>query len=488
MIKITKIGITNYRAFFNSYQDPGDKYEMEIAGKNLLVYGENGSGKSSLFHALSDFFESAENAAMNIEENIFTEGEADLPEAKIAIHFIEKALYEGKETIQQLEFSRNAATTTGDTLLKEANKAFLSYREMLKTYFLAIHDKTQNPNLFDLFIEKLLSRITDEATNNQIKTVLQEIESDVVQFEQIVQDIIDSSEDITSDDTEQIRQEQKEKIEQKIKTFNESMTANLTDTIELVNQYLKQYFKVNIQVSLKNKDNYVQLDTNLNIQKVLLFDIEYFGKKLENKAYQMFLNEARLSALSVCLYLAAIKNDRPAMNNYKILFLDDIFIGLDMSNRLPLLEILKTEFADFQIFMTTYDRAWFETARQWFTNKAKKEWKFFEMYVDDFTNGFDTPVILETQTHLKKAAHYLAKHDYPACGSYLRKACEELLEKLLKPHYYKAEIKEGEERFKTTAKKLNALVVGLEAFCKEESLDYTDFSDLGLYKDALLNP
>jgi len=46
----------------------------------------------------------------------------------------------------------------------------------------------------------------------------------------------------------------------------------------------------------------------------------------------------------------------------KVLFLDDIFIGLDIANRLPLLSILENEFPEYQVFITSYDKPWFEHA------------------------------------------------------------------------------------------------------------------------------
>ncbi len=41
-----------------------------IEGKNLMVYGENGSGKSSLFTSLRDFLKSSVGK-IDVEENIF---------------------------------------------------------------------------------------------------------------------------------------------------------------------------------------------------------------------------------------------------------------------------------------------------------------------------------------------------------------------------------------------------------------------------------
>jgi len=60
------------------------------------------------------------------------------------------------------------------------------------------------------------------------------------------------------------------------------------------------------------------------------------------------------------------------------LFLDDIFIGLDIGNRLPLLDILEKEFPDYQIFVTTYDKPWFEHARGFLEQQSN--WKTLEFY------------------------------------------------------------------------------------------------------------
>ncbi|MBN3923584.1 hypothetical protein [Nostoc sp. NMS4] len=35
----------------------------------------------------------------------------------------------------------------------------------------------------------------------------------------------------------------------------------------------------------------------------------------------------------------------------KVLVLDDVLIGLDMSNRLPIIDILKDQFNDYQVFL-----------------------------------------------------------------------------------------------------------------------------------------
>ena len=67
-MKIKNIKLKNYRAFYG-------EYNIDVDGKNLLIYGENGSGKSSLYYALRDFFEASENQK-DINKNIFSDDES----------------------------------------------------------------------------------------------------------------------------------------------------------------------------------------------------------------------------------------------------------------------------------------------------------------------------------------------------------------------------------------------------------------------------
>jgi len=52
-MRITKIALKNFRAFYADHE-----IELGKRGRNLLVYGENGSGKSSLLKAIELFIDS----------------------------------------------------------------------------------------------------------------------------------------------------------------------------------------------------------------------------------------------------------------------------------------------------------------------------------------------------------------------------------------------------------------------------------------------
>lgn len=481
MIRITKISFSNYRAFFNDV-DKEEDYIIELQeGQNLLIYGENGSGKSSIFKGIKEFLYSADSS-IDITENIFTNGKLGLPPAELKITFSEKEENGSLNVKEELIWNKDGATTSGNTALIESNKAFLSYKDILNTYFLDGENPSENPNLFNLFVEILLSKVSDSSTGETFEDNLNEIEESVKTFEDAVAETMsepDSEEpDKTLGDTkgeEQIREDIREGILDKIRIFNDSVRFTIGETINEINYYLNEYFKCNIEISLVENYEFVTLNENNLLRKSLVFDYKYFNNDINDYAYSAILNEARLSALAICIYLAVVKQN--SYPDFKILFLDDIFIGLDNSNRKPLLDILLKDFKEFQIFITTYDRYWYELAKAY-----AKEWKCIEMYVgyNDKYN-IEYPVIFhENLDVFSKALKYFEAHDYYSAGNNLRKALEKHIEELV-PRTYLILENDLDGYFNQLLKYYT------DCNCSEV-IDSSLKEDLYIFKDILLNP
>jgi len=172
------------------------------------------------------------------------------------------------------------------------------------------------------------------------------------------------------------------------------------------------YFGANVKISLEFDKVEYQGRRKLSGSNIIL-NIDFFQKSIPQ--HQRFLNEARLSALAISLYLASIKVN-PLTGALKILVLDDLLIGLDMSNRLPLFEILKNHFIDvdkdnqFQIIMTIYDKVWYELVRNYF---GPGKCKYTEIYTKSLKyDDFEIPVIFNENGYLNRAKHYLTEKDY----------------------------------------------------------------------------
>jgi hypothetical protein len=209
------------------------------------------------------------------------------------------------------------------------------------------------------------------------------------------------------------------------------LRTTLDGIFQKLNEYLTDYFDLSLAVSYSLTPLTAPANNWRHIPTELRLVLTLNGKLVTHQSD--YLNEARLSALAICLYLAILKRN-PQLIDYKVLFLDDVFIGLDLTNRLPILDIIKNAFSEYQVFISTYDRHLYELAKRKFETETPDRWKSVELYVgkDLIDNQpVDRPILVVGESHFEKATQYLhdrVKPDYPASANYLRKALEELIQ------------------------------------------------------------
>ncbi|NOJ33087.1 hypothetical protein HLI24_00325 [Agrobacterium vitis] len=145
---------------------------------------------------------------------------------------------------------------------------------------------------------------------------------------------------------------------------------------------------------------------------------------------QVFLNEARLSALALAIYFAGrqvcaatLQVDTP-----RLIVLDDVLIGLDQSNRMPVLDLLTKHFKDWQVVLLTHDRVWFEMARAYQRrHKADKYWSYAKIHSDD--DPTKAPIVTSASSSaaadvLADGRKFLKQGHVNAAGNYARIAVE----------------------------------------------------------------
>jgi energy-coupling factor transporter ATP-binding protein EcfA2 len=428
MYWITKISIDNYKAF------PTAIKPIEITPLNhLLIYGENGSGKSSVYKAVRGFFRSSGKPAIPFELNEFSKNSGNINgtvELEISDTDIDGNI---NGTPSSYLFSSNPANSTHSIpvfQLADKLKGFLDYKAMLKAHFINVREGV-NPNIFNFLVREILSdsQIPNPAGGTGYVDLLPT-------YQRISDDITKNA--VTSKKHQNAIQE--------LLVFNSSLNTLLRDVFGLTNKYFKEYFKdPKISVDLKiSKIELIDIKGKKRLKEEIFFKISYAGTELP--LYHAFLNEARLSALAISIFFASIKVYPLAAVDLRVIFLDDVFIGLDNSNRIPLLRLLKDEFSEenFQLFISSYDKEWFELVKQWFAAENIK-YKPIEMYFDrdDDPATPDTSVIINAQSNFKKAEECFKTKDYAAAGTYLRKECEYIIKTLL-PETFKI-TKEGIE-------------------------------------------
>lgn len=409
-MKIKTIEINNYKAFYG-------KHKIAIDKKNVFIYGENGSGKSSLYYALKDFFQSSmEVINLTNVENIF------LPVHKKGNCFI-KVKFQPKpgelpNTVIDFELKTNSKTTNSatDTTIKDANhlKSFLTYKNLLDIHHLKKDDEI---DLFNLLVNGVLKHFKYTLTGG-------------IEFGELWQNVLDLLELQTG--TTYNTPQKKRDVDAALLIFNNafkqlfepSTTANINP--EYILDHAKpilDLFQHNLEIKLK----YIPARPDPSYKRTergnVSIELTYAGQLITKP--HLFLNEARLSAIAISIYLGMIKR-HPQLKPYKILFLDDIFIGLDMANRMPLINILDTHFAEYQIFLTTYDKPWYEYAKG-FLNGSN--WKTIEFYAQEVNGGYEIPKIDDQTELIDKAKYHYDNCDYKASAVYARSAFEKMVMK-----------------------------------------------------------
>ncbi len=427
-MKITKISLQNFRAF-------DERFELDLDGdKNLLLYGENGSGKSSIYLALKRFFEERGDDIAR-HRNYFS---SDTRTSHVRVHIRGKDA-KGTDHDQEVKWTiadghplrvpadpLTAPIAKGlrALLVDGARRAgFLDYRMMLRTHLLsnplprsskgpAIHDtiydaesKGLEMQLFDLVslvilagvpittsvggestVGELMRRVWENRPANRRKNVLGGANEHANAFAQ---------------------------------GFNAKLPELEAKLANLLEYFEDHRLSITFQsVSLAWDGPSLQLQG-----AKLIPQIKFRGKSVTD--HHQFLNEGRLSALAICLFLAGVllsDNDYANPAYLRCLVLDDALIGLDMQNRLPVLRILSSDaFKHYQILLLTYDRVWFDLARGHL--REKDGWRHIELLGDE-TAGKLIPRIKPSQSDLQRARTHLDNGDLMAAAVYARAAFE----------------------------------------------------------------
>jgi len=457
--RITILELSNFRAFF-------DRYKIELnKGENLLIYGENGSGKSSLFKSLSNFLSSSQNAAYPYIKHHNKETE----EGDLTFTFNDYDPITNTITSlfgEVINFGSAIVTTNSEQFLKtaELTKGFLDYRGLLAVYN---HSEAQ-PNLFELIVETLLKEFIPVGVTHPMGKRFLKLKKKVTEaYTRSTHDYWDGVPEISA--------------------YEILLRAVLKDVFLQLNVFLIKYFKLNLRVWYSLTPLMASAGNWRHIPTELKLEIKLNGKLIVHQSD--YLNEARLSALAICLYLSVLKRN-PQTIDFKVLFLDDVFIGLDLSNRLPILDIIKNEFSDYQVFICTYDRHLFELAKRKFETETPEKWKSVELYIGKDKIGnqpVDRPILVVGQTHFEKGSQYLhdrQKPDYPAAANYFRKALEELIQANL-PLYEKVD---AENKIQIPDYKLGPLIYRIRRFLEKTGNSIEALNEIITLLPSLLHP
>ena len=455
--KVASIHISDFRAF--PALAPAS---VVLEGKNLLAWGENGSGKSSIYRALRGLF-SVNAQDISPMRNVFSA----LAEPSVKVTLTDKS---------ELEWSMAGHPTS--TVIDTARKsAFLSHTRLFEMN--RGRTAEEAPNLFTVAVEKLLADY--EATvGGGLKRTVGELWTEVaaalqrrVQYSKGIRRPLDFSEKVNGA-CEQFNEGMKQALAA-LEPHAKSVLSKLLDVLHRDALELVGFTFYGVTYNEKERE----LEN-----AILTASVKFRNHALV--APPSFLNEARLSALAMATYLAGRLACVPANDRaLKLLVLDDLLISLDHSHRQPVLDVIGELFSGWQIILLTHDRFWFELAREQLSGEP---WKVIEIYEKLDADGLLRPVIWESKEDLvaetlEQANRFLDENNPAAAANYARTACELMLRRYCRRHNVPFAYTDAPQKIK-----LDELIKKGEAHASGNADRKAAFERLKKYKKLILNP
>jgi hypothetical protein len=455
-VKITRISLQSFRAF-------DEPFELDLdGGKNLLLYGENGSGKSSVYFALKRFFEERGDEITRYR-NYFA---PDTRTPQVRVH-IKGEDVTGIERNQEIRWdvtdghplvvpedwtTAPVSMELRSLLVDGARRAgFLDYRVMLRTHLFSnpLPRSNRGPKIHDIIYGTEYNGLEAQFFDLASLVVLAGVRATSAGgSESTLGDLMRKVWELRPAHR---YQRDFQPANSAANAFSAAFNALLPELEAKLAEFLN-YFE-NHQLSIKFEPVSLAWDLpTLELKGAELTpQITFRGKEVAD--HHQVLNEARLSALATCLFFAGVflsDNDYANPAHLRFLVLDDALIGLELENRLPVLRILTSGvFKNYQIFLLTHDRVWFDLAR----GHLRKEdgWLHSELIADEGT-GHLIPRYKSSEDDIERAKMHLGNGDLKAAAVYARSAFEWKLRKVCESHGIKVP-------FKPEAEKVNSGVL-----------------------------
>lgn len=436
--KINKISIENFKCFLDKFDS------IEPKGKHVLIYGENGSGKSSIYWAVYTHFQSClknptksdagkyfdNNHTENLR-NIYSQDEMT---SGIVIDFVNE-----NGVIKTYTDASNLINTSDDGFMKETtfSSDFMNYKFLSKIFDF----KNSKPvDLFDIFVDEIFPFVT------------------------------------------------------LLKDFNKNIKVLLFEIQESANKHISEFelpLKIKLELSGVSFDHKItgtrrSYDGKLTKPSIIL--TIQIDDRIDIKHPRSFFNEAKLTCVALALRLAVFDKKYKSEECARVIFVDDLLISLDMSNRMFVIRKLLEYAKDYQLFIFTHDYAFYDIVKDYLdSNQMKNNWECYELYSinDDLTtSNIPEPYVKKGIDYINQAKILYSRCNYHSSATCLRKECEKQLQRLYPKNWIYKINDDGTSQLKS----LNNLEQKWNDFKSRYNLQDNPIPNLGQYRKRILNP
>lgn len=435
------------------------QFPLDVDSKNLLVYGENGSGKSSIYWALYTLFQSRlkpDEASVKkyfdpeSNENLRNKYSAEADPSSVKVVFEDKDDPTAVDKTYEISLASINTQVPTDNFLSftVASSDFLNYKMLSK---LTDKENSKINDITDLFVKEIYPFATFRKAYLKIDGIRSGI-TNAEAWHNYIYDAVNQLRKQTGSRKNQFDTKDSGYTNFKtlIQEFQEELAYYLQELSMRATRTLEHDFKI--------KDVEVLLTTD----PVFLFDLPkrtryrdhtlhplriYLNTKLKNTQLtggeaqvtrlRTFYNEAKLTCIGLAIRLAVVNMKFAGGPNLaSLLCVDDMLVSLDMSYRVPVTKAVLNYASRYQMCVFTHDRSLYHLMKGTLKDLGfdMNNWKCLEFYRSDPEKEDieePTPNYYIDEGYENKVRIHIHSGDYPAAGNYLRKYAEDLIKSIL---------------------------------------------------------
>lgn len=465
MWRINKISICNLKGFKK-------EFTVNVNSDNVLIFGENGSGKSSIYWSVYTHYE-AHATSMEDAGKYFKHGHPQ----NLRNRFCDPA----DDSYITISFANGADATLEVT---DSGSNYYCNDPQIRNFM------RDTAITSDFMNYKFLASLFDftNSSDNDVYPMFRKQVFPVLNFNGQFNGIDDQSLpssnaaflwDYLHDNIRNLPLNQKQAIDltssqyrayiRLLNRFNEALNSQLGGIIMAANIKLHDIFHVEADVVLKYSkaefnliypDRKKSRDKKLHDPKILLHArMTTPGVKNADVIThpKSFFNEAKITSMALAIRLAILETRSPVDIAPSTIFFDDILISLDMSLRRLVIPVILNYAESRQLFILTHDRALFylwqeaidhrkqeinrindriKEENELLAEDEKKEllktpkWRILELY-SIFEDGTPSSKFIDSKSYLENARLHLDALRIHECANSLRRACEKELKRIL---------------------------------------------------------
>ena len=396
-MKINKIIIENFKFHHN--------LKFNIKTKNCLIYGENGTGKSSIYEALyANFY--------YFKDIVIANNQISIRDKFLHRDYMSDNLKVNIEFDDNRTLNRNDDTLSNEDILKDDSSG--TYEAPRKLLSGSVGDAC-----IYFTNEKILSNIVEgnffDVLNNSLSIHFPRLKTFESIYDNLKTELHQLSQDTELSETEII----KNRIAtDKICEFK----LNHFIPIQDINNVLRK-LKCDFEIEFSFKNSIIDNNTHQFFNPIISIKIKDIDDRGDFKNH---FNEAKLKLISIAIYFALAKKYETA-NSLKLLVLDDFLTSLDMANRKIIARYILDNFNDYQIIILTHNLQ-FNNLIQRLLDTKKWDTKIL-FTIQDEDDKLKSLIKDKNDDYVDEAKKFIntEAYDLRIAGNLLRKAFESII-------------------------------------------------------------